>query len=642
MVFSVTRKTPNRLIGAVIGLFSLIGGALAQEDVIAAAEDAFGLRIGVESIGLYSESQVRGFRLEDAGNFRMNDAYFVRGSTPSNAVLSGVETRIGANAMAFDLVGPSGVIAYSLPDPFNPPRDRLELGFGFYGSVVAELIGSTSTPDGSAALTGGVLLYPFQNYSDGTTGDFGAIGGVGGWRMGANTTLTSFADFKKWFYDSDTGYLPSETALPVNVVRRKNRGPAWTGVSILDRNYGAIVKHAFSPAWNIRASLIRSQSDIREQDFNLLAATEEGDLAQASIFVIPDSFSDNVAGEVVLDRTLQALGYGQRLSLTARGRITHTETIAARAVDGGLVPLREGAIAAPEPVFTFPEERDETDINQTAFGLIWDGGFGRWFDINAGVQRTDYRKDFAPLAGEEENTKQVEWLYNISAASRLTERFTIYASASRGLEELGIAPDNAVNRNQVLPAAVASQIEAGAGLRLSDSLEVIATAFSIEKANPGFIGGGVFGLDGEVRHQGVEASLSGEVAEGVDIVLGAVAFDAEVKRDNGETSAPVGASEILATGAVNANVPGVDGLAVDASATWFGPRYVNAANTLRTDGYATVTLGARYDLRIGETDARLRLIVRNINNQFNWIAQPSGLLFYTRPRSVRLTLTLLG
>ena len=99
---------------------------------------------------------------------------------------------------------------------------------------------------------------------------------------------------------------------------------------------------------------------------------------------------------------------------------------------------------------------------------------------------------------------------------------------------------------------------------------------------------------------------------------------------------------MLATGAVNAIIPAVEGLAVDASATWFGPRYVNAANTLRTDGHATVTLGARYDFRIGETDARLRLIVRNINNRFDWIAQPSGLLFYTRPRSVRMTLTLLG
>ncbi|MGO4775386.1 hypothetical protein AB4084_07700, partial [Lysobacter sp. 2RAB21] len=62
-------------------------GAHAQEGPTHKAGDAFGHRIGQESIGLYSESLVRGFNLQESGNYRLEDAYFVRAANPSDAVV---------------------------------------------------------------------------------------------------------------------------------------------------------------------------------------------------------------------------------------------------------------------------------------------------------------------------------------------------------------------------------------------------------------------------------------------------------------------------------------------------------------------------------------------------------------------------
>ena len=73
------RSAPNAC-AALLGLLAL--EARAQDNAIGGADDAFGSRIGQESIGLYSESLVRGFDLQQAGNYRIGDTYFVRAASP--------------------------------------------------------------------------------------------------------------------------------------------------------------------------------------------------------------------------------------------------------------------------------------------------------------------------------------------------------------------------------------------------------------------------------------------------------------------------------------------------------------------------------------------------------------------------------
>ena len=44
----------------------------ASDNAVTAADDAFGLTLGLESIGMYSPGQVRGFSPEAAGNVRID------------------------------------------------------------------------------------------------------------------------------------------------------------------------------------------------------------------------------------------------------------------------------------------------------------------------------------------------------------------------------------------------------------------------------------------------------------------------------------------------------------------------------------------------------------------------------------------
>src|SRR4051812_3183385 len=73
---AVTRL--SRIGAAVLALAAAMPAA-AQDNAVASAADAFGERAGIEQSGLYSESQVRGFDLNDSGAYRIDDAYFSRG-----------------------------------------------------------------------------------------------------------------------------------------------------------------------------------------------------------------------------------------------------------------------------------------------------------------------------------------------------------------------------------------------------------------------------------------------------------------------------------------------------------------------------------------------------------------------------------
>ena len=103
--------------------------AAADDNAVKSAADAFGERVGTEQSGLYSESQVRGFDLNDSGAYRIDDAYFSRAAALNDPVLAGVGVRVGVNAVRLAYPAPSGVVNYRLreagPGSASPPSITL-------------------------------------------------------------------------------------------------------------------------------------------------------------------------------------------------------------------------------------------------------------------------------------------------------------------------------------------------------------------------------------------------------------------------------------------------------------------------------------------------------------------------------------
>ena len=79
----------------------------AQENAVTAAEDAFGIAVGNQAIGLYSMADARGFSPQQAGNLRIEGLYF---DTPSSYVgpctARATVMRIGITAQAYSFPRP--------------------------------------------------------------------------------------------------------------------------------------------------------------------------------------------------------------------------------------------------------------------------------------------------------------------------------------------------------------------------------------------------------------------------------------------------------------------------------------------------------------------------------------------------------
>lgn len=124
----------------------------ADERAIERAADAFGIRIGVEQIGLYNETQVRGFNLQDTGNYRITDSYFAKLGGVINMVLSGVaSTRVGYNALDADFPAPSGIVAYRLWSPFDASRMHAQIMLRDYGGRSYDFSLAQTSPDNRLA-----------------------------------------------------------------------------------------------------------------------------------------------------------------------------------------------------------------------------------------------------------------------------------------------------------------------------------------------------------------------------------------------------------------------------------------------------------------------------------------------------------
>jgi iron complex outermembrane receptor protein len=67
----------------------------ASDNPVNSADDAFGLTLGLESVGLYNPGSVRGFSPISAGNVRIDGRYFDLQGAPSNRVVEGSTIHVG-------------------------------------------------------------------------------------------------------------------------------------------------------------------------------------------------------------------------------------------------------------------------------------------------------------------------------------------------------------------------------------------------------------------------------------------------------------------------------------------------------------------------------------------------------------------
>lgn len=622
-----------------IGIVAAPAGA--QTGVVEAADDAFGRRVGVESIGLYSEAQVRGFNLQQAGNYRVEGSYFVRSAAPIGPLLGGVVTRIGINALRYDFPSPSGVIEYELRTPAPGTSLQLEAGVRPNSGRFAEAVLASAAADGKLGIVAAVNLSPDQLYADGSTGDYYSAGGVVRWSASPKLRLTGLASVSRWDFEGDVYYTTAGPFLPPRARVDRYRGQDWTRGSVDTQVLGVRADAELGDGWSIDASLFRAESERERNDFNLLTVTDPSGRYDLTAIRIPDESGRSWSSDILVARAWETGKLRHRIVATARLRDTLNLSAEGAAVPIGKGSLFDPPIRRPEPDLALDGRQSRDSVRQYTIGAGYRIGFGDSVELRADVQRTRYRKVSADPSGSARDAVSSPWLFSGSILTALSPRLTAFASYSRGLEESGTAPANASNRGEVLPAVEASQRELGARFQLGPRLSLIAGLFDTRKPVPGLDQAGRYAFVGNVRHRGAEASLAGQLTDRLNVVAGFMLLDATLRGENVESgrigSEPAGRPEQVALLSLSWKVPRIADLTLDGSIAFEGERFADPANSFTSPGFATVDLGLRYGFKLADVPLTLRARVTNVLDKFAWSAQPSGIFFFTPPRAYGLS-----
>jgi iron complex outermembrane receptor protein len=627
---------------ACIGGIALTVGAAApaaaQDNAVSSAADAFGERAGIEQSGLYTESQVRGFDLNDSGAYRIDDAYFSRAQAPDDTVLAGVSIRVGVNAARLPYPAPSGVVNYRLREA--GPVNELRLGAGFRDFGTRVIQGDVSLRAGAFSLAGGFVRRPLWRLARGEEGQATNFGLVAGWDIAPGHRLRAFGSVNDRHYDGDYAVIPTAGAIPPNLRKLHQYSPDWARTVGTTTNLGLLYRGELH-GLTVDASAFRSIFSLDNADNTLISSDAEGNATATTLRTPKRTFKRANTGEIRVGRRFDTGAVEHHLTLSLRGRQTITELASSLAVPLGPFDLATGDPPdAPEPHWT--GTRGEDVVRQytvsAGYGLTWRDRV----QLRFGVHRTRYDKAVLSTSGVTSERISNTTNYNVSAVVNLTDRAALFGSWVTGLEESGSAPASAVNREEVLPPVKTEQFELGARYALSPKLTLIAALFDVTKPSQGFRLDGTFGVVGQVRHRGAEASIAGEITPQTSILAGVVVFRSRLTGELVDAgvvgSHDVGVSQFVA----NATIVRRFGKnwSLDATVSHLGERWADTTNSFKAPAVTTFNLGARHSFRIGGRPADLRILGSNLLGEEGYLVATSGLLSPVPPRTVRAVLTL--
>ncbi|MDH1265794.1 TonB-dependent receptor [Pseudomonas sp. GD03944] len=234
---------------------------------------------------------------------------------------------------------------------------------------------------------------------------------------------------------------------------------------------------------------------------------------------------------------------------------------------------------------------------------------------------------------------------------KATDNLSLYANRIEGLSP-GQVSTAANNRGTVLPPYRTKQVEAGVKLDYGTFGAQLAV-YQLEQPQVITVNN-VMAADAEQRNRGIEFSVFGEPIDGLRLLAGGTLLDSELSgtvgtvgtgasarqvRGLNDGNRAVGVPEFQYNLSADWDVPGVQGLAVNALLQRTGGQYYDSGNTLSIPAWTRVDLGARYAFKMDERDITLRAGLENVANKDYWESAYGGYLTQGSPRTLKVSAT---
>ncbi|WP_082670013.1 TonB-dependent receptor [Sphingomonas sanguinis] len=592
----------------------------ADENAVRQAEDAFGTTIGRETIGIYGAGSVRGFSPIAAGNARIDGLYYDLTAAPNERIRRSTSIKVGLSAQGYLFPAPTGVVDYALRRPGAEALLSITVGLNSLGDKSLEFDAELPLVGDTLSLGAGLGLYDHV-FNNGATSRQHVEGLILRWRPRPGIELLPFWG-RSYIADSEIGPLLTTAGpyLPPRIKRGVLYGPAWADYSGPSETAGITGSAALAGGWKIEGGLFRSLSASKEDIFTFLDEVTPDGRARYIAFSDPPYRRVSVSGELRVTRTIADGPRVHNISLSARGRARDERVGGSAFLDFGDVRLGD-PLDFPEPPISYGSySRDR--VRQWFGGVAYTGRWRGVGELSAGLSKTDYNKRFRRPDQPVIATQDRPWLYNVAGAIYAGERVAFYAGYTRGLEETGLPPQNATNRNQPLPAILTSQRDAGVRWTIVGDVKLVAGVFDVRKPYLSLDSSGLFTRLGDTRNRGIEASLSGTPLRGLSVALGGVFLDPQVTgeaRTSGQTGKrPVGVPLRSVDLNLDWRLPGFEALSIDLGVGHQGRVASTVDNDLFIPARTVMDIGSRYRFMIGKNRATLRVSVSNIFNVYAW------------------------
>ncbi len=588
-------------------------GSRSDENAVRQSGDAFGSTVGREVIGIYNQMNVRGFSPIAAGNVRIDGLYFDPVVPPSTRISRTTTIRVGLSALGSPFPAPTGLVDFGFRRPGNAAAASLLIAADAWGTANAEVDAALPINDKLSLGFGASLR--LENGLDQTRED--SFGGtlIARWNPAPGLTLIPFVNVLRQTLDDHRLTFQTATEfLPPLLPRRQRFGPDWVNGQGLDINAGMLTDWQIAPQWQLRAGLFRSSRVRDRQMTNLVRNLQPDRTGSQRVIVDPRLNFAAISGEVRLTRQIDEGPRRHQIHLAVRGRSGDRRFGGSDTLELGPVKI-DTPSRVPEPDFRFTAQQFD-DVKQVTGGIGYEG---RWLGVGelaAGLQWTDYKKRIDLPGGGVQATDDRLLLYNITVAANITPALVVYAGTVNGLEESGVAPGNAINRNEALPAIRTRQIDAGLRLALTDQIKLVAGVFDITKPYFNLDANGRFDVLGDVSNRGVEASIAGPLTPSLSVVAGGVWLWPKVTAPGalpgriGER--PVGAISQRVEFSADWRPPFAPGISFDTRIAYRSSETATVSNSVAIPARTIVDLGGRYRFKLAGNSALLRVQVTNL------------------------------
>lgn len=613
----------------------------ASDDPVASADDAFGLTMGRESIGMYGPQSVRGFNPEVAGNVRIDGLYFDQQGNLSSRVIDGSTIRVGVSESAYPFPAPTGIVDYSLRSAeATTPSGSVVVSAGPFGTGGASIDGILPVIDRLRLPVG--VSYQEQSqslagYVPGYTAHSLGLGATPQWQPTDQITVRLIVDHTATTRADTMPLLFTAADYSPPFIPRNYLGQRWAKSDTDTDNFGGLIKARLSNHWSIAAGIFQSIYDSPVSYTDLYLDAAPGGNADRTIVAYPDQSTRSTSGEARLTGQFVSGSWSHTVFLMFRGRDTSSRYGGEDAVDLGLTTV--GATTQfPEPRFGFTARTtDVTKLYSTgvAYKVDWD----KRMDLAVGLQRETYSDVEAVPQFPTQRRSDDAFRAYLTGAEYLTPRLTAYEGYTQGLEDSGTAPGSAANPNAILPVTRTWQTDAGVRYMLTPAVKMIVGVFEIQKP--------YFNLDeqnvdrqlGTQRAQGLELSLSGELLPHLHVTAGILLGNVSI---SGFDLAAQGIGrdafgQPRSQGSINADyqIPFWPAFSVDVALSHYGAAPASVNDSVTGPAIDTVNVGMRYRTTIMGAPGTLRVQIQNVANKYveatgftpGWFAVPPRSIF---------------